>query len=73
MKVQLATKIDAEVKASLDEVLARVGVTLSRFVESAILDKLEELEDLSDVADRKKETSKSLKQVMTELKKSGKL
>ena len=33
---QLATKIDAEVKDSLDKVLDRLGIKLGRFIESAI-------------------------------------
>lgn len=70
---QLATKIDAEVKDSLDKVLERLGMKLGKFVETAILDKLEELEDLSDVAARKSENDSSLNDVIGGLKKSGKL
>ena len=70
---QLATKIDAEVKDSLDKVLDRLGIKLGRFIESAILDKLEEIEDLSDLANRRSESDRSLDQVIEGLKKSGKL
>ena len=70
---QLATKIDAEVKDSLDRVLDQMGIKLGKFVESAILDKLEELEDLADINSRKSEADKSLDEVIGGLKKSGKL
>ena len=70
---QLATKIDAEVKDSLDKVLDRLGIKLGRFIESAILDKLEEIEDLADLANRRSESDRSLDQVIEGLKKSGKL
>jgi len=70
---QLATKIDAEIKDSLDKVLDRLGIKLGRFIESAILDKLEEIEDLSDLYNRRSESNRSLDQVIEGLKKSGKL
>lgn len=70
---QLATKIDAEVKDTLDRVLDRLGIKLGRFVESAILDKLEEIEDLADLSQRRSESDRSLDQVIEGLKKSGKL
>ena len=70
---QLATKIDAEVKDSLDKVLDRLGIKLGRFIESAILDKLEEIEDWADLANRRSESDRSLDQVIEGLKKSGKL
>ena len=70
---QLATKIDAEVKDALDKVLDQMGIKLSKFVEAAILDKLEELEDLADINSRKSEDEKSLDEVIGGLRKSGKL
>ncbi len=70
---QLATKIDAEVKDSLDKILDQMGLKLSKFVEAAILDKLEELEDLADINSRKSEDDKSLDEVIGGLRKSGKL
>ncbi len=46
---QLATRISAEVKKALERVCDERGLKMSRFIEDAILDKLEELEDIEDL------------------------
>lgn len=73
MKVQLATKIDTEVKQSLDSYLNLSGITLSRFVENAIIDKLEELEDVQDYMTRRNDPLVSLSKVIKDLKSHGKI
>tara|TARA_Y100000590_G_C15513478_1_gene936305 strand:- start:371 stop:595 length:225 start_codon:yes stop_codon:yes gene_type:complete len=70
---QLATKIDEQVKMTLDRFCEERGLKINRFVEEAILDKLEEYEDLSDLKKLRGESFRPLEEVLAELKASGKL
>jgi hypothetical protein len=70
---QLATLIDEKVKAALDEYCEQRGLKIGRFVEDAILDKLEEHEDLAELKTLRKEKSRGLDEIIKDLKKSGKL
>ena len=70
---QLATKIDEKIKEALDHFCEERGYKINRFIEDAILDKLEEYEDLSDLRKLREQTFKSLDEVMAGLKASGKL
>ena len=47
-KVQLATRIDSRVKKAIEITYEERGLKISRFVESALIDKLEELHDIED-------------------------
>ena len=71
--VQLATRIDARVKKAVEKLCEARGLKMNRFIEEALLDKLEELEDLSDLAALRKEPSRSLAAVLKDLKLHGKL
>lgn len=74
MKVkQLATKIDGAVKDALEAVCEERGIKMNRFIEDAILDKLEELEDVADLKRLRKETYRPFSEVMQELKKNAKI
>ena len=46
---QLATKIDGGVKKAVEEVCKERGLKMNKFIEDALLDKLEELEDIEDL------------------------
>jgi antitoxin component of RelBE/YafQ-DinJ toxin-antitoxin module len=46
---QIAARIDARVKHAVEQVCKARGLKMGRFVEEALLDKLEELEDVEDV------------------------
>jgi len=70
---QLATKIDEKVKDALDQFCEQKGLKIGRFVEDAILDKLEEYEDLSDLKKLRQESYRSLEEILKDLKSSGKL
>ena len=70
---QLATKIDENIKDALDDFCESRGFKINRFIEDAILDKLEEYEDLSELRKLRNESFKSLDDVVAELKESGKL
>lgn len=70
---QLATKIDEDIKDALDSFCEDRGLKINRFLEDAILDKIEEYEDISDLRKLKREKSRSFDDVLKELKASGKL
>jgi len=70
---QLATKIDENIKNALDAFCEEKGLKLNRFLEDAIIDKLEEYEDVSDLRKLRKESFKPFDEVLKELKASGKL
>ena len=70
---QLATKIDKTVKEALDHFCDEHGLKIGRFVEDAILDKLEEYEDISDIRKLRQESFKSFDEVIKELKIVGKI
>lgn len=72
-QVQLATKIDGRVKKSMVAVCESRGLKINRFIEDAILDKIEELEDLEDLHKLRHESFRPLEQVMRDLKKRGKV
>ncbi|PIU00198.1 MAG: hypothetical protein COT74_04485 [Bdellovibrionales bacterium CG10_big_fil_rev_8_21_14_0_10_45_34] len=70
---QLATKIDSQIKDALDSFCQERGLKIGRFIEDAILDKLEEYEDVSDLKNLRKETYRPFDDILKELKKSGKV
>ena len=70
---QLATKIDERVKDALDAFCEERGLKIGRFLEDAILDKIEEYEDLSDLRKLRRESVRSFDDVLKDLKKSGKI
>lgn len=70
---QLATKIDSRVKTALEEICKERGYKMNRFIEDAILDKIEELEDLGDLRKLRKEKFIPFEKVVEELKKHGKI
>jgi hypothetical protein len=70
---QLATKIDEDIKDALDAFCEERGLKINRFIEDAILDKIEEFEDVSDLKKLRSESFRSFDSVIKDLKKSGKL
>lgn len=70
---QLATKIDESVKEALDAFCEEKGLKIGRFLEDAILDKLEEYEDISDLKNLRRESFRPFDDVLKDLKKSGKI
>ncbi|MCG8556114.1 MAG: hypothetical protein MJD61_12640 [Proteobacteria bacterium] len=67
-QVQLATRVDRRVKRAVDRYCEGHGVKLSRFVEDALLDRLEELEDIEDLKALRAETTRPLEDILRELK-----
>jgi hypothetical protein len=70
---QLATKIDERIKDALDTFCEERGLKINRFLEDAILDKIEEYEDLTDLRKLRRESFRSLDDVLKDFKKSGKI
>jgi hypothetical protein len=65
--VQIAARIDARLKRAVDEVCTARGLKISRFVEAALLDKLEELEDVEDLKKIRHEPTRPISEVIREL------
>lgn len=71
--VQLATTIDAKVKRAVEHLCNARGMKMNRFIEDALLDKLEELEDIEDLATLRRETTRPLSAILKDLKADGKI
>jgi hypothetical protein len=72
-QVQLAARIDARVKAAMDRICEARGLKMNRFVEDAIIDRLEELEDVEDLKAIRHEPTRPLADVLRDLGLDGKL
>jgi hypothetical protein len=70
---QLATRIDADVKKAVEDICEIRGLKMNRFIEDALIDKLEELEDLEDLTRIRFEPTRPLEDVIKDLKLNGKL
>ena len=65
---QLATRIDSRVKKAVEEICRARGLKMSRFIEDALLDKIEELEDIEDIKKIRHEPTKPLSSIIRDLK-----
>lgn len=70
---QLATRINKRVKKHLEQICKKRGWKINRFVEEALLDKLEELEDLEDLKSLRQESTRPLAEILKDLKADGKI
>ena len=70
---QVATRIDDRVKKAVEEICEERGLKISRFIEDALVDKLEELEDIEDLNSLRREPSRPLSEVLKDLKADGKI
>ncbi len=70
---QLATRIDERVKKAVEQVCESRGLKMNRFIEEALVDKLEELEDIEDLKKIRCEPTKPLSELLQDLKLDGKL
>ena len=48
-QTQLATRVDERVKRAVEAVCEARGLKMNRFIEEALIDKLEELEDIEEL------------------------
>lgn len=70
---QLGVRIDARLKKALTAYCRAHGRKIGRFVEDALLDKLEELEDAADLSRLRKEPTRPFGAFVADLKRHGKL
>ncbi len=70
---QLATRINERVKKAVEQVCETRGLKMNRFIEEALVDKLEELEDIEDLKKIRCESTKPLSELLRDLKLDGKL
>ena len=67
-QAQLATRVDKRVKQAVEEVCKARGLKMNRFIEDALIDKLEELEDIDDLKKIRCEPTRPLEAVLRNLK-----
>ena len=72
-QTQLATRIDKRVKKAVEEVCNARGLKMNRFIEEALMDKLEELEDIEDLKRIRFETTRPLEEILKDLGLDGEL
>jgi hypothetical protein len=72
-QVQLAVRLDGRVKRAVDQVCRGRGLSLSRFVTDALLDKLEELADVEDIKRLRHEPKRPLADVIRDLGLDGEI
>lgn len=70
---QLAARVDSKVKKAVELVCKERGLKMARFVEDALIDKLEEIEDLTELETLRVEPARALADVLAALRKDGKL
>ena len=66
-QAQLATRVDARVKKAIEKLCAARGLKIGRFVEDALIDKLEELADIDDLKKIRFEPTRPLADVVRDL------
>jgi uncharacterized protein (DUF1778 family) len=70
---QIAVRIDGRLKRAVDEACRARGVKLTRFVQDALLDKLEEIADAQDVSRIRREPTRPLRDLIRDLGLDGEL
>jgi uncharacterized protein (DUF1778 family) len=64
---QIAVRVDSRLKRAVDEACRARGVKLTRFVQDALLDKLEEIADAEDLQRLRREPTRPLRELIREL------
>jgi hypothetical protein len=72
-QVQLATRVDRKVKEAVEAYCASQGLKMNRFIQDALLDRLEELQDSEDIKTLRGEPSRPLAELVAELGLDGDL
>ena len=71
-QAQLATRVDSRVKKAIERLCAERGLKIARFVEDALIDKLEELADIDDLKKIRFEPTRPLADVVRDLERDEK-
>ncbi len=64
---QIAVRLDGRLKRAVDAASRHRGVSLTRFVQDALLDKLEEIADAEDIQRLRREPTRPLRQLIRDL------
>jgi len=72
-QAQLAARIDIRVKRAIEKTCETRGLKIGRFVENALIDKLEELADLEDIKKIRREPTRPLAEVIRDLGLDGEI
>jgi uncharacterized protein (DUF1778 family) len=64
---QIAVRVDGRLKRAVDEACRARGMKLTRFVQEALLDKLEEIADLADLPKLRREPTRPLRDLIRDL------
>lgn len=64
---QIAVRLDTRLKRAVDEACRVRGVKLTRFVQDALLDKLEEIADAGDIPRLRREPTRPLRELIRDL------
>jgi uncharacterized protein (DUF1778 family) len=70
---QIAVRVNGRLKRAVDEACRARGVSLTRFVQDALLDKLEELADAEDLPKLRREATRPLRDLIRDLGLDGDL
>jgi uncharacterized protein (DUF1778 family) len=64
---QISVRVDGRLKRAVDEACRARGVKLTRFVQEALLEKLEEIADTTDLPRLRREPTRSLRDLIRDL------
>jgi uncharacterized protein (DUF1778 family) len=70
---QIAVRVDGRLKRAVDEACRARGVKLNRFVQEALMDKLEEIADVEDLPRLRREPTRPLRDLIRDLGLDGEL
>jgi hypothetical protein len=70
---QIAVRVDGRLKRAVDAACRAQGVKLTRFVQDALLDKLEEIADVEDLPRLRREPTRPLRELIRDLGLDGDL
>ena len=71
--MQIAVRVDRRLKRAVDEACRARGVKLTRFVQEALLDKLEEIADVTELPRLRREPTRPLRDLIRDLGLDGEL
>lgn len=63
----ITARVDSRIKNLADKVCSSKGLVMARFIEDAILDKIEELSDSTEVELLRREPTRPLRDILKEL------
>ncbi len=71
--VQISARVHPALKSAIERYCRSRGLIMNRFIQEALLSRLEELEDIADLKQLRHESTRPLADVLGELELDGKL